>query len=127
MPAELFPSRRLSEVTGGCRIIVAAPKQGWTHVPLGEWELRDGDGFGDCHPHEELNVVLDGLLVVECDGSQVEAGPGDVVRVPAGRPAYYSAPSYARMVFIYGANPGGLPSSTFTDRSMVTGSPPPLT
>jgi len=120
MPAELFPSRPLSEVPGGCRVIVGAPQAGWTHVPLGEWELRDGAGFGDCHPHDELNIVLDGLLVVDCDGACVQAGPGDVVRVPAGRPAYYSAPRYARMIFVYGANPAGLPSTTFTDRSSVT-------
>ena len=124
MPAELFRTRSLREVPGGCRTIVAAPEQGWTHVPLGEWELADGAGFGDCHPHEELNVVLDGLLVVECDGGRVEAGPGNVVRVPAGTPAYYSAPSYARMLFVYGANPAGLPSTTFTDRALVAGQPP---
>jgi mannose-6-phosphate isomerase-like protein (cupin superfamily) len=116
MPAEHFAARPLAEVPGGCRAIVPAPPEGWTHVPLGEWELRDGAGFGDCHPHEELNFVLEGLLVVECDGERVEAGPGDVVRVPAGHPAYYSAPTYARMVFIYGANPDGLPATTFTDR-----------
>lgn len=116
MPAELFARRPLDEVPGGCRSIVPAPPSGWTHVPLGEWELRDGAGFGDCHPHEELNYVLEGLLVVECDGGRVEAGRGDVIRVPAGRPAYYSAPTYARMVFIYGANPDGLPTTTFTTR-----------
>ena len=125
MPAELFPAQPLSEVANGCRFIVAAPPQGWTHVPLGEWQLRDGAGFGDCHPHEELNVVLDGLLVVECDGARVEAGPGDVVRVPAGRPAYYSAPSFARMIFIYGANPAGLPSTTFTDGAVAAGETTP--
>jgi Cupin domain len=121
MPAELYPNRPLSEVPGGCRSIVPAPAGGWTHVPMGEWELADGAGFGDCHPHDELNFVLAGLLVVECDGERVEAGVGDVVRVPANRPAYYSAPTYARMVFVYGANPGGLPATTFTDRSLVTG------
>ena len=119
MPAELISGRPLSEVPGRCRAIIAAPEQGWTHVPLGEWELSGGEGFGDCHPHDEINYVLEGLLVVECDRERVEAGPGDVVRVPANRPAYYSAPTYARMLFIYGANPAGLPATTFTDRSSV--------
>jgi hypothetical protein len=41
------------------------------------------------------------------------------VRVPAGRPAYYFAPQYARMLFIYGANPRGLPAWTFQDRARV--------
>lgn len=122
MPAEHFPSRDLADVQGGRRSIIAAPAKGWTHVPMGEWELRDGAGFGDCHPHEQLNVVIEGTLVVECDGERVEAGAGDVVRVPAGRPAYYSAPQHARMVFVYGANPDGLPSTTFTDRALVAGS-----
>ena len=119
MPAELFPRRDLADTPGGCRSIIDAPARGWTNVPLGEWELRDGAGFGDCHPHEELNVVLEGRLVVDCDGQRVHAGPGDVVRVPAGRPAYYSAAPYARMVFVYGANPQGLASTTFADRSLV--------
>jgi ethanolamine utilization protein EutQ (cupin superfamily) len=69
--------------------------------------------------------VLEGLLVVECDGERVEAGPGDVVRVPAHRPAFYSTPDYARMIFVYGANPEGLPASEFTYRSLVSGRPPP--
>jgi len=117
VPAELFPRRDLAGAAAGCRSIIAAPAGGWTHVPLGEWELRSGAGFGDCHPYEEINIVLQGRLVVDCDGVRVEAGPGDVVRVPPDRPAYYSAAPYARMVYVYGTNPEGLASTTFADRA----------
>ncbi len=114
MGAELFPAAPLANSPGGCRGIIPAPESGWTHVPLGEWELAEGAGFGDCHPHDEVNYVLEGLLIVDCDGQKVVAGPGDVVRVPAGSPAFYSTPEYARMLFVYGANPDGLPSTTFS-------------
>jgi hypothetical protein len=33
------------------------------------------------------------------------------------------APDYARMIFIYGANPEGLPAWTFTDPSHPSGPP----
>ena len=116
MPAELFPVRPLADVAGGCRSILPAHREGWPQLAMGEWELRGSlAGHGDCHPHDEVNYVLEGLLVVDCDGGRVEAGPGDVVRVPANRPAFYSTPDYARMVFVYGPNPDGRPAWTFTD------------
>ena len=114
MPVEMFASGPLDAgPAGGCREIVPAPVSGWPQIAMGEWELKDGAEHGDCHPHDELNYVLSGLLVVECDGVRVEAGPGDVVRVPGGRPALYSAPAHARMVYAYGPNPDGLPTTTF--------------
>ena len=119
MPAELIRAVPLDP--GGdqsCRMILAPPPTGWRQLALGVWELRRS-GFGDCHPHDEVNYVLEGLLIVDCDGETVEARPGDVVRVPAGRPAYYRTPDYARMVFVYGPNPEGLPSTTFTDPALA--------
>ena len=122
MPADLVPARPISD-PDGCRTILPARREGWTQLAMGEWELSAATpGHGDCHPHDEVNIVVAGLLVVECDGERVEAGPGDVVRVPAGRPAFYSAPEYARMYYVYGANPEGLPATVFTDRSLVDGS-----
>jgi len=105
-----------------CRAIIAAPASGWDQVAMGEWELS-AQGFGDCHPHDEVTYLLEGLLEIDCDGQRVTAGPGDVVRVPAGHPAYYYAPKYARMLFIYGPNPNGATSWTFPDRARVA--PPP--
>lgn len=104
-------------------MILPPPPSGWRGVALGEWELRRS-GFGDCHPHDEVNYVLEGLLIVDCDGESVEAGPGDVVRVPAGHPAYYRTPDHARMVFVYGPNPEGLPSTTFADPALAGPRPP---
>ena len=75
-----------------------------------EWELT-GEAWSDEHPHDEYNYVLDGVLVVSCDGRTVEAPAGSVVRVPAGTTGHYSAPTHARMLAIYGPNPRGGRSS----------------
>jgi quercetin dioxygenase-like cupin family protein len=116
MPAELFPRRaELSDQPSYCFDIIAAPPEGWPDLAMGEWELR-GDEVGDQHPHVEVTYVLEGRLVVDCDGERLAAGPGDVVRVPRGRAAYYSAPDYARMLFIYGPNPDGAPSQDLPPR-----------
>ena len=118
MPAELIRAEPLDTPTDPpCRFILPAPTTGWSQLALGVWELRQSE-HGDCHPHDEVNYVLEGTLIVDCDGESVEARPGDVVRVPAGRPAFYRAPDYARMVFVYGPNPEGLPPTTFPDPSI---------
>ncbi len=78
---------------------------------MGVWELR-ASSWGDCHPHDEVNYVLAGTLVVECDGVTLEGGAGDTIRVPAGLPARYHAPEYARMLYVYGPNPEGRLSTT---------------
>jgi len=102
-------------------VIIPPRRAGWDQLALGEWELRAA-GFGDCHPHDEVNYVLTGTLEVDCGGQRVVARAGDVVRVPANEPAYYYAPEYAHMIYIYGPNPTGEPAWTFTDRERV--SPP---
>lgn len=118
MPADLVAHQPLADPRSGCRAIIAPRERGWDQLAMGEWALT-AEGFGDCHPHDEVTYVLEGRLEVDCDGVRASAGPGDVVRVPAGRPAYYFAPDYARMLFIYGPNPNGLPATTFQDRSQV--------
>lgn len=76
---------------------------------MGEWELG-ASSYADQHPHDEVNYVLEGRLVVECDGDTVELGPGEAAQVLAGSAARYSAPVYARMLYVYGPNPEGLAS-----------------
>ena len=117
MPADLYPNNPLTE-PGSCHPIIAPRAAGWEQLAMGEWSLA-GQGFGDCHPHDEVTYVLEGHLEVDCDGERISAGPGDVVCVPAGRPAYYFAPTYARMLYIYGPNPDGAPAWTFEDRARV--------
>jgi len=95
-----------------CWPILPAPASGWPQLAMGIWELR-ASRWGDCHPHDEVNYVLAGTLIVECDGVTIEGGPGDTIRVPAGLPASYHAPEYARMLYVYGPNPEGRPSTTF--------------
>ncbi|MFZ0324800.1 MAG: cupin domain-containing protein [Actinomycetes bacterium] len=85
---------------------------------MGEWELV-AEGFGDCHPHDEVTYVLEGLVEIDTSEGRVTAQVGDVVRVPAGTPAFYYAPERARMLYIYGPNPEGLRAWTFADRDHV--------
>jgi len=61
-------------------------------------------------PHAEINYVLEGELHVEADGQTVVLGPGDCVRVAPGETGRYWAPTYARMLALYGANPEGAPT-----------------
>ena len=89
-----------------CRTIVAPTPGGWTEPAVFEWELR-GEAYADEHPHTEYNYVLEGQLFVEAGGVTIEAGPGDMVQVPAGATGKYWAPVYARMLAIYGPSAGG--------------------
>lgn len=81
----------------------------WDHYALSEWELERA-GWTDTHPHDEVNIVIDGELHVESNGETVIAGPGDTVIVKAGQTGSYWAPVYARMIGVYGPNPGGAES-----------------
>ena len=87
------------------RWIFAPSPEGWPEFALSEWELERA-GWSDYHPHSETNVVLAGELYVSCDdGPVVVAAVGDTVTVPAGVVGRYWAPSFARMLAIYGPNP----------------------
>jgi ethanolamine utilization protein EutQ (cupin superfamily) len=97
------------------RSIIDPPGTAWTGIALMEWELTRAE-WTDRHPHDEINYLLAGELHVESDGETVVAGPGDTVVVAAGSTARYSAPTYARMLAIYGPNPDGLESGEFAFR-----------
>ncbi|MFC9550224.1 cupin domain-containing protein [Rhodococcus sp. NPDC056960] len=91
------------------RWIVPPGPDGWSGYAISEWELLQA-GFTDHHPHDENAFVLAGALHVEVDGLEVVARAGDNIRVPAGKTGKYWAPAFARMLGIYGPNPGGAPS-----------------
>lgn len=76
-------------------------------ITVGEWSLS-GAAFTDRHSHAEINVVVEGELHVTCHGEELVLGPGDRVVVPAGELARYAAPSFARMVYVYGPGPAGM-------------------
>ena len=109
MPPTVYPA---TELTGAprSRRIIAPRRGGWSGVAIMEWELR-AQQWIDTHPHDEINFVLEGTLVVECDGESVELSAGDSVLVPAGSTGCYRAPEYARMLAVYGPNPEGRPSA----------------
>ena len=75
-------------------------------VVVGEWSLTAA-AWTDRHEHDEINYVIEGELHVESDGTTSVIGPGDFVVVPAGSSARYAAPSFARMVFVYGVSSDG--------------------
>ncbi|HXY45619.1 MAG TPA: cupin domain-containing protein [Acidimicrobiales bacterium] len=115
MPArKLTVGAHASEAGGGCHPILAAPPTGWPQLAMGEWSLARS-GWTDRHPFDELNYVLEGRLVVECDGEVLEAGPGETIQVFAGSAAHYHAPERARMIYVYGPNPNGEPSEYLGD------------
>ncbi|MEN0135327.1 MAG: cupin domain-containing protein [Rhodococcus sp. (in: high G+C Gram-positive bacteria)] len=91
------------------RWIVTPERDGWRGYAISEWELLRA-GLTDHHPHDENAFVLAGELHVEVDGLEVVARAGDNIRVPAGKTGKYWAPNFARVLGIYGPNPGGEPS-----------------
>ncbi len=95
-----------------CRFINAHPEGPWDDFILSEWEL-EACAWEDFHPHTETNYVLEGELHIESGGETVILKPGDSARVNPGRIGRYWAPVYARMVTIYGPNPGGVESHSF--------------
>jgi quercetin dioxygenase-like cupin family protein len=88
-----------------CRVIRPPVEGGWSEPAMFEWELT-AEAWTDEHPHSEYNFVLEGQLFVESGGVTVEARQGDVVRVPAGAVGRYWAPTYARLLAIYGPSDG---------------------
>lgn len=95
------------------RWFTAPSAEGWTEPVIVEWELA-GELWTDQHVHDEYAYVLEGQLFVECDGVTVEAKMGDMVCVPAGSIGRYWAPTYARMLGVYGDNPTGSPTTNAT-------------
>lgn len=108
---ELRPSstlKTLSPKWPGMRtrwIIPPTSKGRRSTFALAEWELEKAI-WTDLHHHDEVNVVVEGELKVTVGNETVIARSGDMVRVAAGQLGRYSAPSYARMIGIYGPSSG---------------------
>lgn len=73
---------------------------------IGEWSLTAA-AWTDRHQHEETNWVLEGELHVTCDGRTEIVSTGHAVIIPPGVRARYAAPTYARMLFVYGPSGDG--------------------
>lgn len=115
MTVERLPNEPMSSDSPGMRgrAIVDPDDAGWQDVAVMEWELTSAQ-WTDRHPHDELNFILEGELHVEVDGTTVVAGVGDTVRVKGGSNGRYWAPVHARMLAVYGPNPGGAESDSFS-------------
>jgi mannose-6-phosphate isomerase-like protein (cupin superfamily) len=101
-----FPKGEFVERSGpNCRTIIAPARGGWTEPAVFEWELQ-AESWTDEHPHTEYNYVIEGQVFVESGGVTVEGRAGDLVRVPAGVVGRYWAPTYARLLAIYGPSKG---------------------
>lgn len=83
-------------------------------VTVGEWSMTRA-AFTDRHQHVEVNTVLEGELVVECDGATHTLGPGETIAVPAGAKARYCAPEFARMVYVYGPGEPGMTDAAYEE------------
>jgi mannose-6-phosphate isomerase-like protein (cupin superfamily) len=101
-----------------CRTIIAPAPGGGSEPAVFEWELR-AESWTDRHPHTELNYVIEGELFVESGGVTVQARAGDLVRVPAGATGRYWAPTFARLIAIYGLSQGE-PSARLGYEKLVT-------
>lgn len=99
-PATPRPERPL------CRSVVPPDPDRPDQLAFFEWELR-GEEWSDHHLHDEFAYVLEGELHVTVDGNTVVAGPGALVRVPAGARGAYAAPVYAKLFGVYGPRPAG--------------------
>mgnify|MGYP001164716270 CR=1 FL=1 len=55
--------------------------------------------------YDEIDIVLEGELVITREGEQVRGAPGDVIFIPKGSAITFGTPSYARFVYVaYPAN-----------------------
>ena len=109
-PVQLTPQQPLEATSSDwpgmrSRWIVPPRPEGWSDFVFSEWELEAAT-WTDLHHHDELNFVVEGELEVESEGTTVVARPGDTVIVKAGHLGRYTAHTYARMVAVYGPNPG---------------------
>lgn len=114
---DFYPARELPlyrEEWPGMRnhAIIPIPKTGWHDPVITEWSL-EAASWEDFHPHAEYNYVLEGELHISVDDQEVVLRAGDSATVPAGKLGRYWAPRYARMLAVYGPNPGGEESTNF--------------
>ncbi len=50
--------------------------------------------------YDEMDIVLEGELVITRGGEQIRGGPGDVLFIPKGSAITFGTPSHARFVYV---------------------------
>jgi len=98
-----------TELTGHdqpkCRVITPTDQSGWSEPVLFEWELT-AESWTDQHPHTEYNFVIEGQLFIESDGVTIEAQSGRCSASSSPGSGPVLAPTYARLLAIYGPSNG---------------------
>jgi ethanolamine utilization protein EutQ len=61
----------------------------WHHGGF-EWHLT----------YDEVDVVVEGVMEMECEGKKIVAYPGDVVFIPAGSKVRWSTPSWVKVLYV---------------------------
>lgn len=68
-------------------------------VAAGYMTLQRGE-FPWTLDYDEIDVVLEGELVITCQGESVHAGPGDIVFIPKGSQITFGTPSSVRFAYV---------------------------
>lgn len=50
--------------------------------------------------YDEIDYVIEGALTIICGGSQVTAGPGELILIPRGSHIQFSVPQSARFLYV---------------------------
>ena len=50
--------------------------------------------------YDEIDYVIEGRLSIHCDGRVETAGPGEVLLIPKGSKIQFSAPDFARFLYV---------------------------
>jgi ethanolamine utilization protein EutQ len=60
----------------------------------------DRGGFAWTLNYDEIDIVLEGELVIRRGAEEVSGGPGDVIYIPQGSSIEFTTPSHVRFVYV---------------------------
>ncbi len=65
----------------------------------GIMEMR-GTTFDWTLNYDEIDYVIEGQLTIHCGGQSTTAGPGELLLIPKGSQIQFSAPDFARFLYV---------------------------
>ncbi|MCB8883728.1 cupin domain-containing protein [Acidisoma cellulosilytica] len=110
-----YPAGLLEAPSGEPRTwwINTADPKGWMEPILCVWEL-EAEALTAELGFDEWNYMVEGQILIEVDGVEVELNPGDAVLIPAGAFGRYTAKGYAKLFCVWGPNPNALGRTKYT-------------